>query len=140
MMKRKKSRKTPKVNHGKEKTHYQPQRNHKFSVEFVRATIYLYHVFHEIDQAPLIAWFEEFDRSQDPEKELQKWIHMANCFQLLTQEEQKNLEKHKRIYKTLLDISAGITLEKILSHPDFNQKGLSEQEVQKIYDTYTSIR
>lgn len=133
MAKTKKTTKSSKEN----KTHTSPG-SHKFSTEFVRATIYLYHMFHELDKSPLIAWFEDFDKEQDPEKALETWLRMADTYQLLKQEEPKNIEKHKRIYKLLVILSEGISLEEVLTPP--NETGLSEKDIIKIYNTFNSIK
>ena len=129
-----KTKKTTKSNH---KTHTLPG-NHKFSTEFVRATIYLYHMFHEIEKSPLIAWFEDFDKEPHPEKALETWLRMADTFQLMKQEEPKNIEKHKKIYKLLVILSTGISLEEILTPP--NDTGLSEKDIILVYNTFNSIK
>lgn len=129
-----KTKKTTKSGQNKDKI----LTGHKYSTEFVRATIYLYHMFNEIEKSPLIAWFEDFDKEKDPEKALETWMQMADSFQLLKQEEPKNKDKHKKTYKVLLDISKGITLEELTTPP--NDTGLNEREIVKIYNTYNSIR
>ena len=132
-----KTKKATKTSQNKTKIHTLPG-NHKFSTEFIRATIYLYHMFHELDKSPLIAWFEDFDKEPFPEKTLETWLRMADTYQLLKQEEPKNIEKHKKIYKLLVILSTGITLEEVLTPQ--NDTGLGEKDIVEIYNTFNSIK
>ncbi len=57
---------------------------------------------------------------------------------LLNGSEPKNAEKHKKIYKLLVTLSTGITLEEVLTPP--NETGLNEKDIIKIYNTFNSIK
>lgn len=115
-----------------EKLYVGPRRHHTFSLEFIRATIYLQYVFHKVDPSPFIKWFEDFDRDANPEKELKIWLHLAKCFEKLTKKS-TDINKDKQTYKVLLSFSTGMTPEEVSVSKDIT---LTKKEIKQIYDSF----
>jgi hypothetical protein len=113
-----------------------PRKHNKFSVEFIRATIYLHQLFFNVSPSPLMKWFEDFDRDSNPEKELHIWLYIAEIYKALTQDHPDDTNINKQIFTILVKISTGMKPKEIIKSQEFRNYTITKEKVERIYYMY----
>lgn len=94
---------------------------------------YLYTTFKEVDPTSLENWIEDFRRDQNPDREIEIWMMMANTYNTYLKNGDFDLEVKKEIFKIVL-MRSSATEDEVIAHLELLH--LSEKEARAIMQAY----
>lgn len=94
---------------------------------------YLYNTFKEVDPISQEKWIEDFKRDQNPDREIEIWMMMADTYNTYLQKSEFDIEVKKEVYKIILMRSAAPE-DEVLKH--LNLVHLSKKAAKEIMQTY----
>jgi hypothetical protein len=94
---------------------------------------FLFATFEDVDDTSLKKWIEDFKRDQNPDREIEIWIMMANAYNSFCQGKALDLEVKKEVYKVVLMRSTAPE-DEVLTHLELAH--LSNKEVIRIMKNY----
>jgi hypothetical protein len=94
---------------------------------------YLYNTFKEVDPTSQEKWIEDFMRDQNPDREIEIWMMMANAYNSYLQKNEFDIEVKKEVYQIVL-MRSSAPEDEVLTHMEL--KHLSEKEARKVMQAY----
>jgi hypothetical protein len=95
---------------------------------------YLYNTFHEVDATSKEKWIEDFKRDQNPDREIEIWMMMANAYTNYCLKAEFDLNIKKEVYQVVL-LRSSVTEEEVLKH--LNLVHLTNEDASEIMQYYT---
>ncbi len=95
---------------------------------------YLYNTFKEVDPTNQEKWIEDFSRDQNPDREIEIWMMMANAYNSYVQKSGVDSKIKKEVYQIVLMRSSAPENE-VLKH--LKLVYLSENEAREIMQAYS---
>ena len=95
---------------------------------------YLYDTFKEVDPTPKEKWIEDFKRDQNPDREIEIWMMMANAFNTFCKEKELGPEVKNEVYQIVL-IRSAAPEEEVLTHIELDY--LTKEDTREIMQAYS---
>jgi hypothetical protein len=95
---------------------------------------YLYNTFKEVDPTSKEKWIEDFKRDQNPDREIEIWMMMANAYNSYCEGKDIKIEVKKEVFQIVLMRSSAPENE-VLNQLKLNY--ISEMEAKLIMNAYT---